>query len=199
MRGKLHRSQRNIGSYCEKRPFISQCQFCKAATVPRGTVHHGNAIISSGSPLHEFAQWHKPADRATRRWGKCRNTQTRKSGEVCAFLLSEGCAVPPSGRRPPLQPHGPRSLNSSLVSRNVNCSILMFQYLTAETALRWIRKSCLHLHQPGWFPVVRQISYISQMLISTPEMDSAFFLILHFLLTSFYFNPLVAKHFDFLQ
>lgn len=100
-------------------------------------VHHGNAIISSGSPLHEFAQWHKPADRATQSWGKCRNTQTGKRGEVCvcAFLLSEGCTVPPGGQSPPLQPHGQTRLKSSSVFRPANCSILLFPYLTEETAL----------------------------------------------------------------
>lgn len=53
--------------------------------------------------------------------GKCTNTQTRKSAQACAFLLSEGCTVPPSGRSPPLQPYG-----SSFVFRPVNCSILLF-------------------------------------------------------------------------
>lgn len=173
-------------------------------------VHHGNAIISSGSPLHEFAQWHKPADRATQRWGKCRDTQTRKSGEVRAFLLTDGCTVPPSGRSLPLQPHGQTSPNSSFVFRPVNSSIVLFPYSTEETAMSEKvktreastdgggEKRCLHLHQPGSFPVVRQMSYVSQRLIFTPEMDSSFFLIPHFLLISIYFNPLVAKHFHFL-
>lgn len=46
----------HINNHCEKRPFISQCQFCKAGTVQSCMVHHGNVIMSSGSPLLDFAQ-----------------------------------------------------------------------------------------------------------------------------------------------
>lgn len=65
------------------------------------------------------------------------NAGTHKPGkvEVRAVLLSEGCTVPPSGRSPPLQPHGQTSLSSSFVFRPVNCSILLLSYLAEETAL----------------------------------------------------------------
>lgn len=53
---KLHRGWGHINNHCEKRPFISQCQFCKAGTVLSCMVHHGNVIMSSGSPLLDFPQ-----------------------------------------------------------------------------------------------------------------------------------------------
>lgn len=130
-----------------------------------GMVHHGNAIISSGSPLHKFAQWHKPADRTTWSWGKCRDTQTRKSGGACAFLFSERCTAPPSGRSPPLQPHGQTRLNSLFVFRAVNCSFLVFPYLLLSLK----KKRCLHFHQPGSFPSDRRVLYPKDWFFFLPQ------------------------------
>lgn len=56
-------------------------------------VHHGNAIISSGSPLHEFAQWHKPADRTE--LGKMQeHTNQEECKRACVSALRRSHSAP---------------------------------------------------------------------------------------------------------
>lgn len=98
----------NINTDCETGPSISQCQFYRAGTVLSCMVHHGNVIMSSGSPLLDFAQRHMNADRATYSQ-KNTGTQTRNNYKHTHTELHERCTVPPSGLSTPLQ-HGYENL-----------------------------------------------------------------------------------------
>lgn len=77
--------------------------FFKPGTIPSCMVHHGNVIISSGSPLCDFAQRHKNADRDIY---SQKNTGTHNPGTLArthTHCVVKGCTVPPSGLRMPLQ------------------------------------------------------------------------------------------------